>query len=128
MVPAGPEKGVGVITSNYGKDATDPAWANDPGMNEWRAFMKKYLPDADMKDNNYVYAYGVSMTMLQALKQCKGDFSRANIMKQAANLKDSRCRPRCRESRSTPARPTTIPSARCSCSAGTARPGCASAT
>jgi branched-chain amino acid transport system substrate-binding protein len=88
MVPAGPEKGVGVITSNYGKDATDPAWANDPGMNEWRAFMQKYLPGADMKDNNYVYAYGVSMTMLQVLKQCKGDFSRANIMKQAANLKD----------------------------------------
>ena len=88
MVPAGPEKGVGVITSNYGKDATDPAWANDPGMNEWRAFMKKYLPDADMKDNNYVYAYGVSLTMLQVVKQCKGDFSRANIMKQAANLKD----------------------------------------
>jgi branched-chain amino acid transport system substrate-binding protein len=88
MVPAGPEKGVGVITSNYGKDATDPAWANDPGMNEWRAFMQKYLPDADMKDNNYVYAYGVSMTMLQVLKQCNGDFSRANIMKQAANLRD----------------------------------------
>ena len=88
MVPAGPEKGVGVITSNYGKDATDPAWANDPGMNEWRAFMQKYLPGADMKDNNYVYAYGVSMTMLQVLKQCKGDFSRANIMKQAANLRD----------------------------------------
>ncbi|HUC64236.1 MAG TPA: ABC transporter substrate-binding protein [Stellaceae bacterium] len=88
MVPAGPEKGVGVITSNYGKDSTDPAWANDPGMNEWRAFMQKYLPGADMKDNNYVYAYGVSMTMLQVLKQCHGDFSRANIMKQAANLKD----------------------------------------
>jgi branched-chain amino acid transport system substrate-binding protein len=88
MVPAGPEKGVGVITSNYGKDATDPAWANDPGMNEWRAFMQKYLPGADMKDNNYLYAYGVSMTMLQVLKQCQGDFSRANIMKQAANLRD----------------------------------------
>jgi branched-chain amino acid transport system substrate-binding protein len=28
------------------------------------------------------------MTMLQVLKQCNGDFSRANIMKQAANLRD----------------------------------------
>jgi branched-chain amino acid transport system substrate-binding protein len=88
MNPAGPEKGVGIITSNYGKDPTDPAWDKDPGMNEWRAFMKKYMPDANVADNNYVYAYGVSMTMLQVLKQCKGDFSRENIMKQAANLHD----------------------------------------
>ena len=88
MQPAGPEKGVGIITSNYGKDSTDPAWKDDPGMNKWREFMKKYMPGADLADNNYVYAYGVSLTMLQVLKQCNGDFSRANVMKQAANLKN----------------------------------------
>jgi branched-chain amino acid transport system substrate-binding protein len=88
MIPAGPEKGIGIITSNYGKDANDPAWKDDPGMNEYRAFMKKYMPGADLTDNNYVYAYGVSLTMLQVLKQCHGDFSRANIMKQAANVHD----------------------------------------
>ncbi len=88
MLPAGAEKGIGVITSNYGKDATDPAWKDDPGMNEWRAFMKKYMPGADMSDNNFVYAYGVSLTMLQVLKQCNGDFSRQNVMKQAANIHD----------------------------------------
>jgi branched-chain amino acid transport system substrate-binding protein len=88
MEPAGPEKGVGIITSNYGKDANDPAWKDDPGLNEWRAFMKKYLPDADTADNNYIYAYGVSLTMLQVLKQCNGDFSRENVMKQAANIHD----------------------------------------
>ena len=88
MLPAGAEKGIGIITSNYGKDATDPAWKDDPGMNEWRAFMKKYMPGADMSDNNFVYAYGVSLTMLQVLKQCNGDFSRQNVMKQAANIHD----------------------------------------
>ena len=40
MVPAGPEKGVGVVSSLYTKDQTDPAWATDAGMNEWRAFMR----------------------------------------------------------------------------------------
>ena len=35
------------------------------------------------------FAYGVSTVMLQVLKQCDGDFSRANIMKQAANLHDA---------------------------------------
>jgi len=42
MVPAGLEKGVGVITMGFVKDPTDPQWDNDPAMREWRAFMKKY--------------------------------------------------------------------------------------
>ena len=88
LQPAGVEKAVGLITATYGKDPNDPTWANDPGMNQWRDFMKKNLPDADMSDASYTYAYGVSLTMLQVLKQCNGDFSRENVMKQAANLRD----------------------------------------
>jgi branched-chain amino acid transport system substrate-binding protein len=86
--PAGLEKGEGIITSAYGKDPTDPTWKDDPGMNEWRAFMTKHLPGADQTDASYVYAYGVSQTLVQVLKQCGDDVSRENIMKQAANLKD----------------------------------------
>jgi branched-chain amino acid transport system substrate-binding protein len=33
-----------------------------------------------------VFAYGISTTMLQVLKQCKGNFSRANVMRQAESL------------------------------------------
>jgi branched-chain amino acid transport system substrate-binding protein len=89
MNPAGPENGVGIITTGYMKDPTDPAFKDDAGMNEWRAFMAKYMPGADLTDSNPVFAYGVSMVMWQVLKQCEGDFSRANIMKQAANLNDA---------------------------------------
>jgi branched-chain amino acid transport system substrate-binding protein len=88
MTPAGPEKGIGVVTTAYGKDPKDPTWQNDPGMAEWRQFMAKYLPDADQTDANYVFGYAVSRTMVQVLKQCGNDLSRENIMKQAANLKD----------------------------------------
>ena len=88
MNPAGPENSIGIITTGYMKDPTDPAFKDDPGMNEWRAFMTKYMPGADLTDGNYSFAYGVSMVMWQVLKQCNGDFSRANIMKQAANLHD----------------------------------------
>ena len=77
MQPAGPEKGVGIITSAYLKDPSDPAWAEDAGMNEWRGFMKRWLPDADLTDSNTVYGYGVGLTMMQVLRQCGGDFSRA---------------------------------------------------
>jgi len=86
--PAGEEKAIGIITAAYLKDPTDPTWKDDPGMKEWRTFMAKYLPDADLTDGAYVYAYGVSLTLMQALKQCGSDFSRENIMKQAANLHD----------------------------------------
>jgi branched-chain amino acid transport system substrate-binding protein len=88
MTPAGPEKGIGIVSTAYDKDPKDPAWANDPGMAEWRQFMAKYLPDADVTDANYVYGFGVARTMVQVLKQCGDDLSRDNIMKQAADLKD----------------------------------------
>jgi branched-chain amino acid transport system substrate-binding protein len=86
--PAGPEHALGIITAGYYKDPTDPAWANDPGMNEWRGFMKQYMPDSDTTDSNYVFAYGIGTTALQVLKQCGDDFSRPNILKQATNLHD----------------------------------------
>jgi branched-chain amino acid transport system substrate-binding protein len=86
--PAGVEHALGIITAGYYKDPTDPAWANDPGMNEWRGFMKQYMPDSDTTDSNYVFAYGIGTTALQVLKQCGDDFSRPNILKQATNLHD----------------------------------------
>jgi branched-chain amino acid transport system substrate-binding protein len=86
MQPAGPEKGVGLITSDYRKDQSDPSWANDPGMNEWREFMRKYIPDGELGDNNYTYGYGVGTTMIQVLRQCGSDFSRENVMRQATSI------------------------------------------
>ena len=88
MNPAGPEKGVGIITAAYLKEPTDPAWANDAGMLEWRAWMAKNMPDADMTDGNFTYSYGVVNLMMQVLRQCNGDFSRENVMKQATSLND----------------------------------------
>ncbi len=88
MHPAGAEKGVGVITSAYNKDPTDPAWSDDPGMNEWRGFMRRTMPEADLTDGNYVYAYGVSKTLMQVLHQCGTDFSRQNVMRQVTALHD----------------------------------------
>jgi branched-chain amino acid transport system substrate-binding protein len=86
--PAGPENAIGIISAGYLKDPTDAAWKDDAGMKEWRAFMDKYMPGADQTDGGYIAAYAVSDTMLKVLKQCNGDFTRENIMKQATNLHD----------------------------------------
>ncbi|HYA66539.1 MAG TPA: ABC transporter substrate-binding protein, partial [Burkholderiaceae bacterium] len=88
LVPAGPEKAVGIISATYGKDPSDPQWQNDPGMNDWRTFMKKYYPDGSMTDVNNVYGYAVARTLVQVLKQCGDNLTRENVMKQAANLKN----------------------------------------
>jgi branched-chain amino acid transport system substrate-binding protein len=86
ITPAGAENAIGLISTGYLKDPTDHQWDNDAGMKEWRDFMAKNMPGADLTDNNYVYAYAASKLMLQVLKQCNGDFSRANVMKQAENV------------------------------------------
>ncbi len=88
MRPAGPEKSIGMISTQYLKDPTDPAWKDDEGMKVWRAFMAKYNPSGDTTDAATTFAYGISLTMMQVLKQCKGDYSRPNVMHQAENLRD----------------------------------------
>ena len=86
LTPAGLDNSVGIITTQYGKDPTDPQWANDKGMQDWKAWMAKYYPSGDLKDASNVYGYGVAMTVVQVLKQCGDNLTRENVMKQAANL------------------------------------------
>jgi branched-chain amino acid transport system substrate-binding protein len=86
ITPAGPENATGLISAAYLKDPTDVTWKDDPGMNQWREFMAKYMPGADLTDAGPVFGYGVTYGLWQVLKQCGTDFSRANIMKQAASL------------------------------------------
>ena len=88
MKPAGLEKSKGVITAVYGKDPTDARWKDDPGFKEYAAFIAKYMSPKELIDAFAVYGFGLGLTMVQVLKQCGNDLSRANVMKQAANLKD----------------------------------------
>jgi len=88
LKPAGLDHAKGIISSAYLKDPTDPAWKDDPGVKAWTAFMDKYFPDGDKTNNTTVYGYAAAQTLVQVLKQCGDDLTRANVMKQAASLKD----------------------------------------
>lgn len=90
LKPAGLEKSVGLISTQYFKDPTDPQWKSDPAMKEWEAFMKKYYPEGNLADPFNVYAYTVAQTLHHVLKQAGNNLTRANIMEQAASLKDFR--------------------------------------
>jgi ABC-type branched-subunit amino acid transport system substrate-binding protein len=88
--PAGYENSQDIISANYVKDASDKQWDNDPGMKEFYAFLAKDYPEGDKLDQSTVVGYGVAQTLVQVLKQCGDDLTRANVMKQAASLKDFR--------------------------------------
>jgi branched-chain amino acid transport system substrate-binding protein len=85
---AGFDNSKGILSTFYLKDPTDPTWKDDAGLKEWVAFMDKYYPDGDKTSVFPVYAYTVAQGLVSVLKRCGDDLTRANIMKQAASIKD----------------------------------------
>jgi branched-chain amino acid transport system substrate-binding protein len=90
LEPAGLDNAVGLITASAQKDSLDSQWANDPEMKEFFAFMKQHMPNADLNNSNYAAGYHYATLLMSVLKACKDDFSRENIMRQAASLKEVR--------------------------------------
>jgi branched-chain amino acid transport system substrate-binding protein len=88
LKPAGFENSQGILSANYGKDGADPQWDNDPGMKKFLEFLAKYYPEGNRLDGSVVYGYGVAQTMVKVLQMCGDDLTRANVMKQAASLKN----------------------------------------
>ena len=90
MKPAGFDNSQGVMTAYYLKDPTDKQWDNDEEMKAWRAYMAQYMPQANVGDANYVFAYAVATLMRQILQKCGDTLTRENVMKQAANFQNVR--------------------------------------
>jgi branched-chain amino acid transport system substrate-binding protein len=86
--PAGLENAKGILTTQYVKDASDPQWQSDKVYQEYAAWLTKYVPGANLQDQNYVYGYATAYTMTHVLKQCGDNLTRENVMRQAANLKN----------------------------------------
>jgi branched-chain amino acid transport system substrate-binding protein len=86
LEPAGLEKAVGIITNARSKGWLKPQSRQDPAVREFVDWMKKYNPDASLRDANYVYGYEVAQTLVEVLKKSGDDLTRANVMKQASSL------------------------------------------
>ncbi len=86
LVPAGLDNAVGVISTQYLKDPTDPQWVNDKAYLDWLVFMRQYYKSGDLKDASNVFGYNVAQGVVQVLKQAGNTLTRENIMKQAASL------------------------------------------
>ncbi|MBW7966859.1 ABC transporter substrate-binding protein [Bradyrhizobium sp. BR 10261] len=88
LEPAGLDNAVGLISSSNQKDTMDPQWADDPGVKDYFAFMKQYMPNADLSNSNHAAGYHYATLLMTILRACKDDVSRDNIMRQAASLKE----------------------------------------
>ena len=88
LKPAGYDNSQGIITAAYLKDPSDKQWETSPDFVQWKAWMAKYNPGANLADSFNVYAYAVSATMREVLKRCGNELTRANVMKQAASMRD----------------------------------------
>jgi branched-chain amino acid transport system substrate-binding protein len=86
MKPAGFENSQGILTAAYLKDPTDKQWDNSEDMKAWRAWLAKNMPNANPNDANIVFAFSVASLMVETLKRCGDDLTRANVMKQASSF------------------------------------------
>ena len=86
LKPAGLDHSQGLITAQFLKEVTDPQWEKSPDSVAFKAFMTKYMPNADIKDWNHTYGYAVTYSLVHILKAAGDNLTRENIMKQAASL------------------------------------------
>jgi branched-chain amino acid transport system substrate-binding protein len=88
MRPAGPEKGIGIISAGYLKEPTDPQWQDSTEYKDWLAWMKKYNSSASVTDASNAYGYSATQTIVAVLRASGDNLTRENIMKQAASIHD----------------------------------------
>lgn len=88
LEPAGLDNATGLLSSSNQKDVNDPQWANEADVKEFFAFMKKHLPDADVRNSNYAAGYMYVSLLTHVLRACGDDLSRENVLRQAASMRD----------------------------------------
>ncbi|MFB9263451.1 ABC transporter substrate-binding protein [Bradyrhizobium erythrophlei] len=88
LQPAGFENAQGVLAFVTRKDPGNPLWTEAPDMKEYMAFLDRYVPNADRADDLYAIGYTVAATTAHVIGQCGDQLTRANVLHQAANLRN----------------------------------------
>ena len=83
---AGLTNSLGIISATYTRDPVDPRWKDSKELAEFNDFMKKFNSTGDPLDAINVLGYSMAQTLAQVLRQAGDNLTRANIMKEAANL------------------------------------------
>jgi branched-chain amino acid transport system substrate-binding protein len=84
--PAGLEKATGIISNARSKGWASPQSRSDRAVSDFLDWMRKYNPDASLRDQINVAGYERAQVLVEVLRKCGDDLTRANVMKQAASL------------------------------------------
>jgi len=86
LEPAGLDNAKGIMVVRYTIDPFDPDHKDSQQVREYLQFMQEYYPEGDIHNSTNSNSYSRSITMVKLLEQCGDDLTRANIMRQAANM------------------------------------------
>ena len=86
--PVGMEKAVGIISTQYVKSLYDSTWDADPTVIEYKEFMKKYRPGANLYSVINVQGYLYGRLLVHILREAGNNLTRENINSISMNLHD----------------------------------------
>jgi branched-chain amino acid transport system substrate-binding protein len=75
------------VTSRWMKPVDDPAWQGDEGVSDYLAFMKQWAPGRDPMDSANQISYSNAMVLVDVLKRCGDQLTRANLLDKATNIR-----------------------------------------
>jgi branched-chain amino acid transport system substrate-binding protein len=80
------EKAEGIISCAHSKGWMRGQAATDPDVADFVHWMTTYNTEASLRDALNVWAYEVSQVLVEVLRKCGDNLTRANVMKQATSL------------------------------------------
>jgi branched-chain amino acid transport system substrate-binding protein len=90
LMPAGLENVQGAYTTQFTKQVSDPAWAEDPEVRDYIAFMKKWAPNDSPNDFIALSGYVNAQAIAKGLKRCGDNLTRENLLTQATSFNGER--------------------------------------
>lgn len=86
--PAGIEASQGIVSAQFLKDPTSPAFKDDADVKGWLEWKAAYNPKANEEDWWNWHCYATSYTLEQVLKSAGNDLRRKSVLNAAAGLRD----------------------------------------
>jgi branched-chain amino acid transport system substrate-binding protein len=71
----------GAISTHYAKNPTNPRYANDPAMKEYRRLVAKYLPGADPNNGFFYYGFAKAYDTVRLLYLAGKNPTRQSLMR-----------------------------------------------
>ena len=86
MKAAGDAASQGALSAVYIKDPSDPKYASDPTVQQYKQVLKQYLPQADPNNGLFFYGFALADQFVYVLKQMGSNVTRDNLWKVARNM------------------------------------------